>query len=307
MHARGAPHIEDLIDRERARLLARTGEEAGAFEVYEDERYRWLQTRDGTLHSLMDRRAPARLLLPYTAAMMAGLLFVDAPGSVLMLGLGGASQARFLRRHFPDTLITAWERDTEVVEIARRDFGLAEEDDGIHIVTDDARSVIDFDGPPADLILLDLFGAGGMSPWIREAGIYKSCRRHLARDGVLVANFWIDEDDEFLDVLNGIQRAFEERATAISSCWPSRPCRVWTSHISTGARGSWENAPASTSEAYWPACASAITRTRTALCCEFVHSPVGAGYLAFAQESLRVTVRLNTGLPALLSTVSTQK
>jgi spermidine synthase len=216
MHARGAPHIEDLIDRERARLLARTGEEAGAFEVYEDERYRWLQTRDGTLHSLMDRRAPARLLLPYTAAMMAGLLFVDAPGSVLMLGLGGASQARFLRRHFPDTLITAWERDTEVVEIARRDFGLAEEDEGIHIVTDDARSVIDFDGPPADLILLDLFGAGGMSPWMREAGIYKSCRRHLARDGVLVANFWIDEDDEFLDVLNGIQRAFEEHTLLLA-------------------------------------------------------------------------------------------
>ena len=47
-----------------------------------------------------------------------------------------------------------------------------------------------------DLILLDLFGAGGMAPWMRESGIYKSCRRHLARRGVLAANFWIDPDDD---------------------------------------------------------------------------------------------------------------
>ena len=187
-----------------------------AFEVYEDDRYRWLQTPDGTLHSLMDRRAPECLVLPYTAAMMGGLLFLDAPGSVLMLGLGGGSQARFLRHHFPDAPITAWERDAEVVAIARRDFGLGEEDDGVRIIVDDARSVIDFDGPAADLILLDLFGAGGMSSWMREAAIYKSYRRHLAGDGVLAANFWIDEGDEFLEVLNGIQRAFEERTLLLA-------------------------------------------------------------------------------------------
>jgi len=216
MHAQGAPRIEDLIDRGRARLLARGGEDAAAFEVYENHRYRWLQTRDGTLHSLMDRRAPERLVLPYTAAMMAGLLFIHGPESVLMPGLGGASQARFLHHHFPDARITVWERDAGVVEMARRDFGLTGEDDGIRIVTDDARAVIDFDGPPVDLILLDLFGAGGMPTWTREAGIYNSCRRHLARRGVLAANFWFDEDDEFLEVLNGIQKAFEKRTLLLA-------------------------------------------------------------------------------------------
>jgi spermidine synthase len=207
MHGQANPRIEDRIDRAHARLLRGAG---GAFEACEDDRYRWLQTRDGTLHSMMDKEAPERLLLPYTRSMMAGLLFVDGIESVLMLGLGGASQARFLRRHFPDTPITAWERDAEVAGIARRDFGLGD-DDAVTVLTDDARSVIDYDGPAADLILLDLFGAGGMAPWMRESGIYKSCRRHLARNGVLAANLWIDEDDEFLEVLNGIQRAFEER------------------------------------------------------------------------------------------------
>lgn len=216
MHGQDAPRIEDRIARGRARLLARGGEDAAAFEVYEDDRYRWLQTRDGTLHSLMDRRSPERLLLPYTASMMAALLFIHTPESVLMPGLGGASQARFLRHYFPAARITAWERDASVVEFARRDFGLAGEDDGIRIITADARAMIEYDGPAADLILLDLFGAGGMPAWTREAGIYKSCRRHLACHGVLAANFWIDEDDEFLKTLNGIQKAFEERTLLLA-------------------------------------------------------------------------------------------
>lgn len=216
MHAQGAPHIEDLIDRKRARSLARAGDGIVTFEACEDDRYRWLQSRDGTLHSLMDRRSPDRLVLPYTVTMMAGLLFIDAPQTVLMLGLGGGSHARFLRHHFPDVRITAWERDAEVVEIARREFGLADGDDGIRIVTEDARSIIDFEGPPADLILLDLFGAGGMPPWTRDTGIYKSCRRHLAGHGVLAANFWVAADDEFLGVLNGVQRAFEERTLLLA-------------------------------------------------------------------------------------------
>ena len=59
------------------------------------------QNDDGTLHSLMDRRSPERLVLPYTAAMMAALLFIDAPRSVSMLGLGAGSQARFLRHYRP--------------------------------------------------------------------------------------------------------------------------------------------------------------------------------------------------------------
>lgn len=212
MHGQDNSRIEDRIDREHARLLAQVGD---TFAVYEDDRYRWLQTRDGILHSVMDKGAPERLLLPYTRAMMAALLFVDAPESVLMLGLGGASQARFLRRHFPNAPVTAWERDAEMVGIARRDFGLGD-DDAVTVVTDDARNVIEFDGPPADLMLLDLFGAGGMAPWLRESGIYKSCRRYLSRRGVLAANLWIDADDEFLGALNGIQRAFDERTLLLT-------------------------------------------------------------------------------------------
>lgn len=215
MHTHGPRPIEDLIDRAGARLLKRTRDGPAPLEVYEDRCYRWLQNHNGTLQSLMDRRSPERLVLPYTQAMMTGLLFVDAPKSVLMLGLGGASQLRFLRHYFADTSITAWESDAEVIAVARRYFGLSHEDECIRIFNQDARTGVAAGDLTADLILLDLFGADGSPPWIRRAGFHESCRRRLDDHGVLVANLWVDADDEFLAIMDGIQTAFEKRTLVL--------------------------------------------------------------------------------------------
>jgi spermidine synthase len=212
----GSPAIEDIIDRRHARLLHRTGNAPGAFLVYEDARYRWLENDDGTLHSVMDRRSPERLVLPYTAAMMAGLLFLEAPRSVLMLGLGGGSQARFLRHTYPDSRITAWESDTAVIDIARRHFDLPDDGESFGVINDDARQAIAMDGAPVDLILQDLFGAAGMSPWMRDTALHDGCRQRLAENGVLVSNFWVDPDDEFFAVMNGVQTAFENRTLVLA-------------------------------------------------------------------------------------------
>jgi len=212
MHIVGTPSIEQIIDRERARLLDRAG---ATFEVYEDDRYRWLQHRDGTLHSLMDRQAPERLVLPYTCAMMAGLLFVEDARSVLMLGLGGASQVRFLRHHFPSIRITAWESDTQVIDVARRHFGIKDATDSMLIVNQDVRAGITGTSPSADLILLDLFGGDGPPAWLREPEVYARCRRQLSPDGVLAANLWADSDDEFLGVMDGIGEVFERRTLVL--------------------------------------------------------------------------------------------
>ncbi|MDX1433790.1 MAG: fused MFS/spermidine synthase [Gammaproteobacteria bacterium] len=215
MGAVDTPPIELVIDRAHARLLDRGSSAQSSFEVYEDERYRWLQNRDGTLHSLMDRLAPERLVLPYTTAMMAGLLFVEGARSVLMLGLGGASQARFLRHHFPEVRITAWESDAQVIDMARRHFGLDDTDGSILVVNQDVRAGIAGAGPAADLILLDLFAAEGLPAWLRKPDVYTLCRRQLSPDGVLAANLWVDRDDEFLGVMDGIQEVFEARSLVL--------------------------------------------------------------------------------------------
>ncbi len=216
MHTDNPSDIEARIDRSNARLVQRTQLGPAALEVYEDHRYRWLQNDDGTLQSLMDRRLPERLVLPYTVAMMAGLLFIDAPRSVLMLGLGGGSQARFLRHYFADACITAWESNAEVIDIARHHFHLPDENSRVRIINEDVRIGVADESLPADLILLDLFAADGLPAWVRHETLHQRCRRRLDRHGVLVCNLWVDADDECLEVMGGVQKAFDARTLVLN-------------------------------------------------------------------------------------------
>ena len=162
------------------------------------------------------RHAPARLVLPYTAAMLAALLFMPGPRRTLMLGLGGASQARFLRHHFPDARVTAWESDARAIALARRHFSLSADDGGTHIINDDARAAVASHEYAADLVLMDLFGAHGPEPWVRDRALHDNCRRTLTPEGVLVANLWVDNDDETLSVMSGIEAAFEKRTLLLT-------------------------------------------------------------------------------------------
>ncbi len=199
-----------------ARLLERSGRGKSCLEVFENDRFRWLQHGNGTLQSAMDRHAPERLVLPYTAAMLAALLFMPGPRRTLMLGLGGASQARFLRHHFPDVPITAWESDARVIALARRHFALSAEDGGTRIVNDDARTAVAGHEHGADLILVDLFSAHGPEPWVRDRALHDDCRRNLTPEGVLVANLWVDSDDESLSVMAGVEAAFAGRTLVLT-------------------------------------------------------------------------------------------
>jgi spermidine synthase len=210
------PPIEDYRDGSDARLIERIGHDPSALEVYENDRYRWLQNANGTLQSLMDRRCPERLVLPYTAAMMVALVFIDAPRSTLMLGLGGASQARFLTHHFTDLRITAWESDGRVIAMAGRHFALPGEDRGVRVVSEDARTGIAAHGHCANLILLDLFSADGLVSWVCEQELHENCRRALDAHGVLCANLWVDADDECFAVMDGIQEAFQRRTLVLA-------------------------------------------------------------------------------------------
>jgi spermidine synthase len=52
---------------------------------------------------------PWNLELEYTREMMASLLLRDAPGKVLLIGLGAASLTKFLYRHYPLAHLTVVE------------------------------------------------------------------------------------------------------------------------------------------------------------------------------------------------------
>ena len=77
--------------------------------IVEDDEFRTLQFAEWDIQSKMRKSAPDELVLSYTQAMVAFMLFVEAPEHVLIAGLGGGSLLKYCRRHLPLTRLTAVE------------------------------------------------------------------------------------------------------------------------------------------------------------------------------------------------------
>ncbi|MCP5155356.1 MAG: fused MFS/spermidine synthase [Ectothiorhodospiraceae bacterium] len=200
-------------DPTRTRLLERVGLGTDAWEVWEDDHLRWLQLGDGTVQSMMHRDRPAALALPYTRAMAASLLFEPRPQTALLLGLGGGSLARFLGATVPGIGLRAAELDPEVVRLARTYFALPPGLDAIAVA--DARIVLADQPDPADLVLVDLFGVEGLPRFVLEPDLYRLIRMRLSPAGIVVANLWVRDDDEFLGVIGGMREVFDGRVLVI--------------------------------------------------------------------------------------------
>lgn len=201
--------------RDDSMLLHRAGSGPARLEVRQDADSRWLQFGEGPVQSLMDRAAPHALVLPYTRAMLAGLLFREPPARVLMAGLGGGSLLRFLRHHHPATRFTVIERDAEVVRTAAVWFRVPVQDPALEVVLGDVRSVLPAPGNAVDWIFADVFDAQGMPAWMRGPRMFAACHRRLAAGGVLSLNLWVSGDHEFLDTLGALADAFDGNVLAV--------------------------------------------------------------------------------------------
>ena len=147
----------------------------------------------GTLsrQSSMWLHAPTRLQLPYTRAMMSFLLFCEQPRAVLLIGLGGGSQAKFLLENFPGCRIDAVEPSSAVVEVAREFFELPHSERlRIHNMHGEAF-VAQRPTRRYDAVLLDAFDADGAAPCMQQRSFLSACANRLrAPGGVLAANLW---------------------------------------------------------------------------------------------------------------------
>jgi spermidine synthase len=124
-------------------------------------------------------------------AIGAPLLLRAAPrrARLLMLGMGGGSVCRQLRRLAPEAEIVAVEFDPEVVAVARAEFDLDEL--GLEVVVDDALAVLRREQRSFDAIFEDVFIGRGddvhKPDWIPDPG-HALARRRLKAGGVLVSN-----------------------------------------------------------------------------------------------------------------------
>lgn len=174
--------------------------------VHTNRQTRSLSLSTSLIQSCMRLDDPDTLVLDYTRTMMGFLLLHPAPRSVLMVGLGGGSMAKYIHRHLPTTHLTVVELLPEV--IAERDaFAIPPDDARLRIVCADGSQHVRQAGASHDVILLDAFDGQGIPPALCTRGFYEACRRALTPDGVLVVNVQADTDAT-REIVARIRKAF---------------------------------------------------------------------------------------------------
>lgn len=191
-----------------SKRLAKSATPEMTVEVTESRGIRQLHLGTGAIQSAMRINRPWDLELAYTRAMMGFLLFKPEPHEVLMVGLGGGSLAKFIRKHRPATRITAVEISPQVIAAARSHFELPADDDYLQVRMADGAAYVPAHPDSADVILLDGFDAGNQVESLATLEFYAACRRALKPGGVLVVNLW-GRDDQFSTYFSRLVTAFE--------------------------------------------------------------------------------------------------
>ncbi len=141
----------------------------------------------GEIQSLMDIRRPDALELDYTRVMMGFLLFVPDPATVLMIGLGGGSLAKFCHRQLPSARIVVVEINPHVIAL-RKEFHVPEDSDRFRVVQADAAEFVRTCAQRCDVVLVDGFDYDGQPASLCSTPFYERCFDLLGPDGVLVVN-----------------------------------------------------------------------------------------------------------------------
>lgn len=190
-------------------------------DISEEAGIRYLHFGSEWIQGAMRIARPWSLELEYTREMLAALLMRARPawpGRCLIIGLGAASQVKFIHRHFPETLITVIEINPGVVAAARQFFKLPPPSPQLEIIIADAAEWINTS--PAshyDLILVDGFGANGRPGPLDTPEFYQACQQCLGEEGILSCNL-LSRNRSFKACAQRITKAFNGRCLVFPSC-----------------------------------------------------------------------------------------
>ncbi len=188
-------------------------------EVSEEAGIRYLHFGSRWVQGAMRIARPFALELDYTRDMMLPLLLRAErfPRSVLLIGLGAASQAKFLYRHCADAALSVVEIEPDVVAAARQFFKLPEDARRLAIEIADGTAYVAATRKRFDLILVDGFNAKGHAGALDTLRFYRHCRARLAGQGLLATNLF-SRNRSARPSVTRLGEAFDGRALALSRC-----------------------------------------------------------------------------------------
>ncbi len=193
---------------------------AVSIDVSEEDGVRYLHFGSRWIQGAMRIARPNALELEYTRDMMFPLLLRPGAGwprSVLQIGLGAGSLARFLTKHRPRAAQTIVEIDPSVIAAARHHFKLPTEGPRFRITIGDGADYLVACDHDFDLILVDGYDAKGRTGVLDMLPFYCNAQAHLTDRGVLAANL-LTRNHGYRGSLDRLQAAFEGRATALPVC-----------------------------------------------------------------------------------------
>lgn len=168
-----------------------------------------------TIQSRMRRHAPDDLVLGYTRAMMAFLLFHPVPARIAMIGLGGGSIAKYCVRTLPSVDFTAIEISPEVIAF-RSEFAIPADSDRFRVICGDGADWVRDESNHVDALIADGFNASGQPPQLCSQDFYNRCHARLSETGVLVTNLWA-ADVDYGACVSRLRNSFGDQVVSIPS------------------------------------------------------------------------------------------
>lgn len=184
--------------------------------ISEVDNIRSLHLGSATVQSSMNLDNPSDLVLSYSQAMMAWLLFVDAtPRQIVQIGLGGGSFARWLDKFIPESRQRVVEINPQVIQVARNLFELPFEDEHFQIIEADGVDYIRIlKGNDVDVILVDGFDGEQIIDGMVSESFFADCRQALSPQGIFVTNWW-QGDQRYAAFLRRLNKVFDNQVIVI--------------------------------------------------------------------------------------------
>lgn len=194
-------------------------------DISEQAGVRYLHFGSDWIQGAMRIRKPNALELAYTREMMAGLLLRDGladdaghwPKTVLIIGLGAASLAKFVHHHCPQARIRVVEIAPSVVAAARQFFKLPIEDARFSIHIGCGAQYVLENERKFDYILVDGYDRNARAGALDTLPFYQAVRSRLSERGLMAVNLF-GRSKGYGASLERIIAAFDDRAIAFPSC-----------------------------------------------------------------------------------------
>ena len=132
---------------------------------------------------------PQYLGFAYTKVAFVGLALAQETQRMMIVGVGGGTMPVFLRHYYPKAEIDAVDIDPDVVHVAKKYFGLRE-DERLKVHVGDGRAFVEAARKPYDIVFLDAFGTRNVPPHLTTVEFMRAVRSAVKPSGVVVWNIW---------------------------------------------------------------------------------------------------------------------